>query len=64
MDVKWYHQGREVLSEPRTIYTEYMSTIPQARYGLYQLKVKNSHGESMAQILFLPDLEDVFYGEL
>ena len=57
MDVRWYHQGREVLSEPRTIYTEYMSTMPHARYGLYQLKVSNSHGESMAQVLFVPNFD-------
>ena len=58
MTASWYHRGVKVFSYARTIYTQYMATIPAARYGLYQLTVSNDMGSSMYDVLHTPNVHE------
>ena len=58
MTATWYHRGLKVFSDARTIYTQYMATIPAARYGVYQLEVISDAGTSMYDVLFTPNVHE------
>ena len=58
MIASWYHRGVKIFSDARTIYTEYMATIPAARYGVYQLEVISDAGTSMYDVLYTPNVHE------